>query len=105
MNGIERGVWIGDIGGVDLDTGELLRKRAGEVRREPLDTAVLVAFTEALTAAHALGDRTVRMDQFVDGAWVFAIRLDGRTVRQAFEGETGRVDAVLQPLFDRVWRG
>lgn len=100
-----RGAWISDIGGVDLDAAVLLRKRGGAITRVALDPATVADFARRLATAHALGDRAVRMDQFCDGAWVFTIRLDGVVVHQSFEGETGRVDPVLQPILDLVWRG
>ncbi len=94
--------WIGDI---DLEAGVLVRRVQGVVRPPlPLPAETLRAIRAGLEQLHPLGDRRVRIAQFMEGEVSFELTLGGVTVVQSFVGDGRSMDQPMEMLLE-VARG
>lgn len=94
--------WIADI---DLEAGVLVRRVQGVVRPSlSLPAETRRAVRVGLEHLHPLGDRRVRIAQFIEGEVRFELTLDGTTVIQSFMGDGRSMDQPMEMLLD-VARG
>ncbi len=90
--------WLGNI---DLEAGTLVRRIQGVVQPSiSLPAKTQKAVRAGLKHLHPLGDRRVRIAQFMEGEVSFELTLDGTTVTQSFVGDGRSMDHPMEMLLD-----
>jgi len=91
----------GWIGFIDLDAGVLIRRVHGTVQApRALPAETLRAVRDGLEQLHPLGDRRVRVSQFMEGEVGFELTLGGATVTQSFVGDGRPLNLPMELLFE-----